>query len=205
IEALGKGFLAHPANSELRKKLRMGDLSIQDYYRQLLRLVYRLLFLFVAEDRGLLLDPVADPSAHERYTRFYSMARLRHLSARRRGTKHADLYSGLHIVMERLGSDDGCPPLALPPLSSFVWSFRAIPDLARCDIANHDFLEAIRALAFTREDRLLRPVDYKNLGSEELGSVYESLLELHPDLNVDAATFVLDVADGNQRKTTGSY
>jgi hypothetical protein len=205
IEALGKGFLAHPASSELRKKLRMGDLSIQDYYRQLLRLVYRLLFLFVAEDRGLLLDPVADPSAHGRYTRFYSTARLRHLSARRRGTKHADLYRSLQIVMERLSSDDGCPPLALPPLGSFLWSFGAIPDLARCDIANHDFLEAIRTLAFTRDDRLLRPVDYKNLGSEELGSVYESLLELHPELNVDAATFELDTASGHERKTTGSY
>ena len=205
IEALGRGFLAHPANSELRKKLRMGDLSTQDYYRQLLRLVYRLLFLFVAEDRGLLLDPAADPSAHERYSRFYSTARLRHLSARRRGTKHADLYSGLQIVMERLGSDDGCPPLALPPLGSFLWSFGAIPDLARCDIANRDFLEAIRALAFTRDDRMLRLVDYKNLGSEELGSVYESLLELHPELNVDAATFALDTASGHERKTTGSY
>jgi Eco57I restriction-modification methylase len=205
IEALGKGFLAHPANSELRKKLRTGDLSTQDYYRQLLRLVYRLLFLFVAEDRGLLLDPAADLSARECYTRFYSTARLRHLSARRHGTKHADLYRGLHIVMERLGSDDGCPPLSLPPLGSFLWSFSAIPDLARCDIANHDFLGAIRALAFTREDRMLRPVDYKNLGSEELGSVYESLLELHPELCVDAPTFALDTASGNQRKTTGSY
>jgi hypothetical protein len=205
IEALGRGFLAHPANSELRKKLRMGDLSTQDYYRQLLRLVYRLLFLCVAEDRGLLLDPAADPSAHERYSRFYSTARLRHLSARRRGTKHADLYSGLQIVMERLGSDDGCPPLALPPLGSFLWSFGAMPDLARCDIANRDFLEAIRALAFTRDDRMLRFVDYKNLGSEELGSVYESLLELHPELNVDAATFALDTASGHERKTTGSY
>src|SRR5207244_5483062 len=110
ITELGTGFLTHPYNAELRRRLRAGELSTQDYYRQLLRLVYRLLFLFVAEDRGLLLDPAADPSAHERYSRFYSTARLRHLSARRRGTKHADLYSGLHIVMERLGSHDGCPP-----------------------------------------------------------------------------------------------
>jgi hypothetical protein len=48
-------------------------------------------------------------------------------------------------------------------------------------------------------------VDYKNLGAEELGSVYESLLELHPKINADAATFELDVAAGHERKTTGSY
>ena len=41
--------------------------------------------------------------------------------------------------------------------------------------------------------------------SEELGSVYESLLELHPVLNVTARTFELSLAAGNERKTTGSY
>src|SRR5439155_14713094 len=42
IEHLGQGFLAHPANGPLREKLRSGALDKQDYYRQLLSLVYRL-------------------------------------------------------------------------------------------------------------------------------------------------------------------
>src|SRR5207249_5630529 len=46
---------------------------------------------------------------------------------------------------------------------------------------------------------------YRNLGSEELGSIYESLLEMHPELNADAGTFVLSTAGGHERKTTGSY
>jgi hypothetical protein len=46
IEALGRGFIAHPKNDRLRDKLRTGALTTQDYYRQLLRIVYRLLFLF---------------------------------------------------------------------------------------------------------------------------------------------------------------
>src|SRR3970282_1445682 len=37
------------------------------------------------------------------------------------------------------------------------------------------------------------------------GSVYESLLELHPELNTTAATFSLSAASGSERKTTGSY
>src|SRR5262249_39052280 len=53
IRALGRGFLAHPANGVLRDRLRTGALGPHDYYRQLLRTIYRLLFLFVAEDRGL--------------------------------------------------------------------------------------------------------------------------------------------------------
>ena len=47
-------------NAELRHRLDEGDLDLADYHRGLLRLVYRLLFCFVAEDRGLLLDPDAD-------------------------------------------------------------------------------------------------------------------------------------------------
>ena len=50
-----------------------------------------------------------------------------------------------------------------------------------------------------------RPVDYRNLDTEELGSVYESLLELHPQLNVEAAIFALEVVAGSERKTTGTH
>jgi hypothetical protein len=53
IEVLGAGFLAHPENHLLRENLRAGRLKKQDYYRELLRFVYQLIFLFVAEDLGL--------------------------------------------------------------------------------------------------------------------------------------------------------
>ena len=205
ITALGSGFLAHPANAALREQLRAGELGAQDYYRQLLRLVYRLLVLFVAEDREILFYPEADPEACERYTRYYSTARLRRLAEQRTGTRHSDLSYALRLVMEKLGHDQGCPELGLPALDSFLFSREAIANLADCEIANHDLLDAIRALAFTADNRTRRAVDYKNLGSEEFGSVYESLLELHPVLHVEAARFELVTAGGNERKTTGSY
>ena len=41
----------------LRERLQSGALGKDAYYRQLLRLVYRLIFLLVAEDRDLLLSP----------------------------------------------------------------------------------------------------------------------------------------------------
>lgn len=233
IVALGRGFVAHPANGALREKLRRGGadggLSAQDYYRQVLRLVYRLLFLFVSEDRGLLLVPGADEPTRDRFARFYSTVRLRHLAERHRGTRHCDLFQGVALVMQRLGTADGCPELGLPALGSFLWSDKATPDLTgrsesgvgnrqaepsnsgrgqrdvACRIANSDFLTAIRALAFTVDGNVLRAVDYRNLGAEELGSVYESLLELHPKIHADAGQFELDVAAGHERKTTGSY
>jgi Eco57I restriction-modification methylase len=205
IAALGSGFLAHPSNASLRDWLRGGQLSTQDYYRQILRIVYRLIVLFVAEDRDMLFHPEASETARTCYTLYYSMSRLRRLAEQRMGTRHFDLFSGLRLVMEKLGTDDGYPELGLPALNSFLFSQEAIPDLADSEIPNRDLLDAIRALAFTSDGHARRVVDYRNLGPEELGSVYESLLELHPVLHIDTATFKLDTASGHERKTTGSY
>ncbi|MCC6362200.1 MAG: N-6 DNA methylase [Bryobacterales bacterium] len=206
IRCLGRGFLAHLSNRALRERLRSGELDAQDYYRQVLRLVYRLLFLFVAEDRELLLLPGENKEAARlRYVRYYSTSRLRRLAERRTGTRHGDLYETLRLAMQKLGSDAGCPELALPALGSFLFSPEAMPDIENCEIANHDLLDAVRALAVTVADGARRSVDYKNLGAEELGSVYESLLELCPELNLDAPSFGLTTASGHERKTSGSY
>ena len=138
--------------------------------------MYRLLFLFAAEDRGLLLLPSADEKTRKQFAHYFSTARLRHLAERHRGTRHCDLYQGLAVVMQKLGTPGGCPELGLPALGSFLWSDRAMPDLfpspsgrgaggeGACRIANTDFMEAIRALAFTVDGNVLRPVDYKTLG-----------------------------------------
>jgi len=77
IQALGSGFLAYTAssgNQALRDKLRSGELSTQDYYRQLLRLVYRLIVLFVAEDRVSVTVQVPMSHCNECLTKHYSVA-----------------------------------------------------------------------------------------------------------------------------------
>ncbi len=205
IAALGTGFLAHRDNSVLREALRSGELDKQDYYRQLLRLVYRLLFLFVAEDRGLLLDPEASATAKERYTSFYSLGRVRELASSRRGGPHGDLWAQLQVVFSALGRAEGAPALALPGLGSFLWSDASTPALDSAQLPNRQLLAAVLALTSVNDGKVRRSVDYRNLGSEELGSVYESLLELHPALSVETRTFALSTAAGNERKTTGSY
>ena len=203
ITALGKGFLAHSGNGQIREKLRKGELSAYDLYQQLLRLVYRLIFLFVAEDRNLLLLPESTEKAKRLYLDHYSLNRFRRMAGRVRGTRHADLWEGLRVTFRCLYH--GEPGLALDPLGGFLFSPGAMPDLNSAGLSNDALLEAIRRLSYTTEGRFLRPVDYRNLGTEELGSVYESLLELHPEVNTAAATFDLRVAAGSDRKTTGSY
>lgn len=201
IVALGQGFM-ESRNPALRQRLRDGSLNRQDYFRQLLRLVYRIIFLFVLEDRRLLHGPEATQSSRERYFHSYSLSRLRKLATSIPGGNHCDLYEGVKLVMGRL-ERMGCPELGLAPLGGFLWSDKALPDIASCSLRNTDLLKAIRELAFTIREGRRRPVDYRHLGARELGSVYESLLELHPV--VENGKFRLDVAAGNDRKTTGSY
>jgi hypothetical protein len=206
INLLGGGFLAHPANGELREKLHSGNLKAQDYYNQVLRFVYRLLILFVAEDRDILFDPASELFARQRYAQYYSMGRLRRMAGLRLGTRHSDLFRALWLVMEQLGSEGGYSALGLPALNGFLFSSqRSLPDLIGCELENASLLTAVRALAFTEEKAIRRTVDYKNLGAEELGSVYESLLELHPQLDIESASFKLAEVSGNARKTSGSY
>ncbi|MBM3123268.1 MAG: hypothetical protein FJZ97_13950, partial [Chloroflexi bacterium] len=169
----------------------------------MLRLVYRLIILSVAEDRDLLFPPETSPDARKRYDAFYSLGRLRETAALLRGSPHPDLYRGLRLLFELLRT--GYPALGVPALGGFLFSPRATPALDATDIANTALLDTIRALNFSVDGKVRRAVDYRNLDSEELGSVYESLLELHPQVNVAAATFALVVVAGSERKTTGTH
>ena len=208
VISLGEGFLAHRGNGELRQRLHSGQLTDADYLRQLLRLVYRLIFLLVAESRDLLLapEPMAQPGAGTRSTT--------------RWVDCGDLpLPGEEAPMTTSGNrcKSPCPPstltipgipaLGIKPLGSFLWAPSSIADLGEASIENRYLLDAIRRLSLVRdrEAKAVRQVDYRNLGTRELGSVYESLLELHPEVDVDARTFKLVSAAGAERKLTGSY
>ena len=72
-------------------------------------------------------------------------------------------------------------------------------------IANERLLEAIRSLSFFRSGVSLARVNYRDMGTEELGSVYESLLELQPLVDVNASPWTFSfLGDGNEEKVRGS-
>ncbi|MGC9495645.1 Eco57I restriction-modification methylase domain-containing protein [Streptomyces sp. WG7] len=202
ITTLGTGFLKHQDNRELREPL-----EVKTFHYALLRLVYRLLFLFVAEDREVLLSPSADETAKERYATYFSSARLRRHALRRRGTAHGDLYQALRFVLSGLGNDDGLPELGLPGLGGIFDDTEADKLLHGLSLSNEPLLEAVRALSIVKDtsSKRNRVVDYRHLDAEELGSIYESLLELVPKHDATERTFELVELAGNARKTTGSY
>ncbi|MEZ5181528.1 MAG: N-6 DNA methylase [Acidimicrobiales bacterium] len=206
IEALGTGFLRHPANTDLRERLEAGTLDLADLHRSLLRLVYRLLFLFVAEDRQLLLDPSASETTKARYRDWFSTARLRHVARRRQGSRHDDQWQALRLVLDGLGDEAGRPELGLPALGG-IFENGPIDVTATCSLANEHLLAAIRHLSVIQPTGggPRRVVDYRNLGAEELGGIYESLLEYVPQHDPSQRTFALEVLSGNDRKTSGAY
>ncbi len=217
LQILGEGFSSHPKNMSLRDALRTGELTLADFHGQLLRIVYRLIFLFVAEDRTLdgqsLLHPLDDSAiarmARERFAAHYSTARLREMASKIKGSRHGDLWRQFQLVVGALSGESAFSSareqLAVSTLGSFLWSLDSTAALNGAELTNHDFLEALRDVAFTRQGKSLRPVDYKNLGAEELGGVYESLLALTPQISADGARFTFAEFAGNERKTSGSY
>lgn len=220
IETLGTGFLRHPDNVALRNALAAGALTKEDYQRAVLRLVYRMLFWFVVEERGVLLDPEAPLSQVERYDRYFSARRLRERARRGRLDLYDDRWEAVRLVFTALGAEQGRAELALPGIGGLFERItadasgaqldRSLPDaldepLEGLRLPNEALLTAVRFLAWVESDGKQRPVDFKNLDSEELGSVYESLLELHPQHDAATRSFTLGDAAGSERKTTGSY
>ena len=211
LRQLGNGLLQHPDNDGLRSALREGTLTPDAFFEQLLRLVYRMLFLFTAEERDLLHAPDATDEQRAVYAQGYSLSRLRGRALRRRYyDQHADTWASLQITFCALAR--GAPGLGLPALVGLFRSGQC-PDLDRAAIANEPLLDAVRSLAFFRSGTALARVNYRDMGTEELGSVYESLLELRPVLDLNAAPWSLGFAGqengdrvrGSERKLTGSY
>ncbi|WP_417447298.1 Eco57I restriction-modification methylase domain-containing protein [Kangiella sp.] len=208
---LGEGFIQHPANQKLRQQLENGQLSKNDYFQQLLRLIYRLIFLFTVEERGLLhpqpaagkANAKADQQARRAYSQGYALARLREACLQRRNlNRFDDQWQSLRIVFAGLA--DGQPLLALPALGG-LFSKTQCEQLDAASLSNLHLLSAMRQLRWAIHKGSPVPIDYRNMGPEELGSVYESLLEFDPRPDPHQKTFELINTLGSDRKKTGSY
>jgi hypothetical protein len=209
LEAIGQGVLQHRANGDLVAKLQSGELSTQTFFRQLLRLVYRLLFLCVAEDRKLLFAPEVPLELRQIYREGYSLSRLRDLAIKSGAHEqlHGDLWLVQKLVFEQLRNPEGSS-LGLPALGGLFEEDRC-PDLDTAKLSNAALLEAVRAIGwfYDEQSQSRTRINYQALNTEEFGSVYESLLELHPQINGSGANlrFSLGGVAGSERKTSGSY
>ncbi|MBD6620896.1 N-6 DNA methylase [Komarekiella sp. 'clone 1'] len=231
---LGNGFIQHPQNEHLRQKLGITphyetEITSYEFYRQLLRLIYRLLFLMVAESRNLLL--IGDDLEKARiYREYYSIERLRELAERPHWRREGfqDLWQGLRVTFLLFDENWRGEVLGLSPLNGDLFGSETLSALDNCAIDNYDLLVAIRQLSLYQDKFQIRRVNYEFLDVEELGSVYESLLDFHPEITPNnyvsvavaspraslrtcaersrsITNYELKLVFGSDRKTTGSY
>jgi hypothetical protein len=210
LVTLGNGFITHSANDALRRRLQDGALKPVDLHQQLLRLVYRCLFLLTIEDRDLLHPPQTSDEARQLWHDGYSIAQLRERALRPRAfDAHADLWQGLKISWMAL--EQAAPEIGAPALGG-LFDRRQTPDVFAAELINAALLGAIKALAFFTPagSKSLARINYRDMNTEEFGSVYESLLELHPFVEQAPWAFGYvglngDATKGTERKLSGSY
>lgn len=110
-------------------------------------------------------------------------------------------------MIESLGKAEGLPSLGLPGLGGIFDETDTDRTLAGLSLSNERLLAAIRQLSHVKDatTNRHRKVDYRHLGAEELGSIYEFLLELRLTPAADLLSAKMIEVDGNARKTTGSF
>lgn len=149
-----------------------------------LTIIYRLLFLFYAESRDELeILPVDD----EVYKLGYSLESLRDLEmvrlnsdASRNGYFFDDsihhLFSLLSDGHNAKAADGNSKSFRVRPIDSPLFNDKNLHHLADVRIRNIKWQEIIKALSLSKKKNYCGRISYANLGVNQLGSVYESLL-----------------------------
>lgn len=204
----GKGV----GNSALRTKLKNGDITVEAFNKELMHLIYRLLFLFIIEDRGLVYDGDTPDIRRWReiYKKYYAVSRYRNLSelSHVRNARYNDLWTGLMDSFRLFEDEKFGGKLGIKPLGGVLFSKNTLENLKNCEIANDAVFDAFRALnLFRDENGQLVKINYSSLDVEEFGSVYEGILEKRPLLSVGNtdSDWSYGFVGGLDRQSTSSY
>ena len=176
------------------------DAPLEEVREAALILLYRLLFILYAEDRDLL--PVRDT----RYDDYGVRDKVRGDVGRRKDK--ADVFSR---TASRYWSafDDLCraidvgdTSIGLPPYNGGLFDRQRTPLLCTIRLGDAVMADVIDALSFEQVREGRRYINYRDLGVQQLGSIYERLLE--QELVRDGETLAVR-PNIFARKNTGSY
>ncbi len=181
-------------------------LPIENTFEQALTIVYRILFLLFAEARGLV------PVWHPVYRESYSVESLR--SAAEQPRTAAGLWETLRAISRLAHAGCRAGDLRVTPFNGRLFAPTRTPLAERRDLDDEAARRALLALS-TRPapDRAGRErIAYRDLGVEQLGAVYETLLDYEPTHRPDqrraphGGPFSVSLVRGSGvRKATGSF
>ena len=177
------------------------DAELEDVRQAALIFLYRLLFLLYAEDRDLL--PVND----SRYDDYGLRKHVRDDIANRMAS--ADVFSTTatryygHIADLCRQVDQGDASIGLPPYNGGLFAPQAAPLLDKVKLSDAVLAPIIHNLSHTERDTGRRFVNYRDMTVQQLGSIYERLLEREPVRTDDSRIVVRP--NSYARKDSGSF
>ncbi|MCZ0938949.1 MAG: hypothetical protein OXJ55_09955, partial [Caldilineaceae bacterium] len=175
--------------------------ELDDVRQAALIFLYRLLFLLYAEDRDLL--PVND----SRYDDYGLRKSVRddiddRIAAGDAFSTVAPNYHN-HITTLCRQVDEGDASIGLPPYNGGLFARQAAPMLEQVSLSDHVLAPIIHNLSRTRGDSGRRFVNYRDMTVQQLGSIYERLLEREP-VRTPAGEIVVR-PNSYARKDSGSF
>ena len=221
METIGNAVLTSKGegNDALRRAFADGTMDAAKLNKELIHFIYRLLFLFIIEERGLVYqipDSVDAPNYKQQcqwqdiYKKYYAASRLRRLSelSYLKQRQYSDLWQGLMDTFHLFEPDTFGEKLGIKPLGGVLFGTETLHWLKQCQVSNRDLLAAFAALnEFTDERQQRVKINYSSLDVEEFGSVYEGILEMRPFVQpgVAASDWQFGFVGGLDRQSTSSY
>ena len=221
METIGNAVLTSKGegNDALRRAFADGTMDAARLNKELIHFIYRLLFLFIIEERGLVYqipDSVDAPDYKQQcqwqdiYKKYYAASRLRRLSelSYLKQRQYSDLWQGLMDTFHLFEPDTFGEKLGIKPLGGVLFGTETLHWLKQCQVSNRDLLAAFAALnEFTDERQQRVKINYSSLDVEEFGSVYEGILEMRPFVQpgVAASDWQFGFVGGLDRQSTSSY
>ncbi len=151
------------------------DAPLEEVREAALVLLYRLMFVLYAEDRGLL--PVRDAG----YDDYALRDRVREDVGRRKDAGDAfsavatNYWSAIDDLCRIV--DGGDASIGLPAYNGGLFDAGRAPLLTQVRLADAVMADIVDALSFRRAPEGRRYINYRELGVQQLGSIYERLVE----------------------------
>lgn len=211
IKELANGFLKQPKNEDLRSKLLTGEIDAKRYYLHTMRLVYRMLFLLVIEERKLIYKEKRDEELNKKraiYYDYYSVQRLTKLAEKLTyvDPRKTDLWQSLLTTFALFEHEQYGKKLGIAPLGAGIFSPNALGEINGQLLDNECLLKVLRYLVtFENENGQRVRVNYADLDVEEFGSVYEGLLDYDPEITDNAGEPIFGFVKGDDRSSSGSH
>ncbi|MGO9005923.1 MAG: Eco57I restriction-modification methylase domain-containing protein [Beijerinckiaceae bacterium] len=173
---------------------------LQEVREAALILLYRLLFILYAEDRDLL--PVGDPRYHAYGLRDKVRGDIGQKKDRNDifSQTAARYWSVLDDLFRAI--NDGDRSIGLPPYNGGLFDPQRTPLLTQIRLGDAVMASVIDALSFERSPDGRKYINYRDLSVQQLGSIYERLLEHEVTREGDEIVIRPNVF---ARKGSGSY